>query len=138
MQGLRSRSRHRQVGVSGACAYDAAGQGVIRRQLRRRRVLAFCRVFIHEIAEDDLRAWASCTIGRASLRRSATVRLMPPGSKAEGRTTKGSQIISGDKAKTQTYCDSVKLASQIEEADENKARELTQKMRELEKTGSGI
>ena len=45
------------------------------------------------------------------------------------------KIISGDKVKTQTYCDSVKLASQIEEADENKARELTRKCVNWKKLG---
>jgi len=40
-------------------------------------------------------------------------------------------IISGDKAKTQTYCDIAKLDDQIAEADEKKALELFQKMDEL-------
>jgi hypothetical protein len=43
------------------------------------------------------------------------------------------EIISGDKAKTQTFCESVKLADQIEGADKNKALELNQKMDELVK-----
>ena len=41
-------------------------------------------------------------------------------------------IISGDKTKTQTYCDIIKLGD-IEEADEKKADELYQKMDELAK-----
>ena len=47
------------------------------------------------------------------------------------------KIISGNKAKTQTYCDINKLGEQIEEANEKKdsktADELSQKMKELEK-----
>jgi hypothetical protein len=43
------------------------------------------------------------------------------------------KIISGDKAKTQTYCDIGKLGDQIAEADEKKADELYQKVDELEK-----
>jgi flagellar biosynthesis/type III secretory pathway M-ring protein FliF/YscJ len=47
------------------------------------------------------------------------------------------KIISGDKAKTRTYCDMVKLGDQIEEADQKKdtkkADELSQKIDELEK-----
>ena len=46
-------------------------------------------------------------------------------------------IISSDKAKTQTYCDIAKLGSQMEEADRakdtKKADELSQKMDELTK-----
>ena len=41
-------------------------------------------------------------------------------------------IISGDKTKTQTYCDIIKLGD-IEEADDKKADELYQKMDELAK-----
>jgi hypothetical protein len=45
------------------------------------------------------------------------------------------KIISGDKAKTQTYCDIAKLDDQIDEADEKKdtkrADELYQKKNEL-------
>ena len=45
------------------------------------------------------------------------------------------EIISGDKAKTQTYCDIAKLDDQIDEADEKKdtkrADELYQKKNEL-------
>jgi ABC-type transporter MlaC component len=43
------------------------------------------------------------------------------------------KIISGDKAKTQTYCDITKLGKQFAEADEKKADELNQKIDELEK-----
>ena len=45
-------------------------------------------------------------------------------------------IISGDKVKTQTYCDISKLGDQIEEADPNDTKmadELYQKMDELAK-----
>ena len=45
------------------------------------------------------------------------------------------KMISGDKAKTQTYCDMAKLGDQIEQANEKKetkkAGELSQKMDEL-------
>ena len=47
------------------------------------------------------------------------------------------KMISGDKAKTQTYCDMAKLGEQIEQANEKKdtkkADELSQKMDELGK-----
>jgi len=47
------------------------------------------------------------------------------------------KMISGDKAKTQTYCDMAKLGDQIEQANEKKetkkADELSQKMDELGK-----
>jgi hypothetical protein len=47
-------------------------------------------------------------------------------------------IISGDKAKTQAYCDMQKLAFRIEEAHKKKdgktIRELSQKIETLEKT----
>ena len=43
------------------------------------------------------------------------------------------EIIKGDKAKTQTYCDMVKLGHEMAAADEKKADELNQKMGELEK-----
>ena len=43
------------------------------------------------------------------------------------------KIISGDKAKTQTYCDMTKIGKQFAEADEKKADELNQKIDELEK-----
>jgi peptidoglycan hydrolase CwlO-like protein len=49
---------------------------------------------------------------------------------------KGFKIISGDKAKAQTYCQIGKLGEQIEEANDKKdsktADELSQKMKELE------
>ena len=44
------------------------------------------------------------------------------------------KIISGDKAKTRTYCDIVELANQFEEADQNdtkKKDELSQQMDDL-------
>ena len=43
------------------------------------------------------------------------------------------EIIKGDRAKTQTYCDMVKLSHEMAAADEKKADELNQKMGELEK-----
>lgn len=43
------------------------------------------------------------------------------------------KIISADKAKTQTYCDAVRLAGQAGEADEKRSRELAQKINELGK-----
>jgi hypothetical protein len=43
------------------------------------------------------------------------------------------EIIKGDKAKTQTYCDMIKLGHQMAAVDEKKADELNQKMGELEK-----
>ena len=43
------------------------------------------------------------------------------------------EIIKGDKAKTQTYCDMVKLGHELAAADEKKADELNQRMGELEK-----
>jgi len=43
------------------------------------------------------------------------------------------EIIKGDKAKTQTYCNMVKLGHEMAAADEKKADELNQKMGELEK-----
>jgi predicted transcriptional regulator len=43
------------------------------------------------------------------------------------------KIISDDKAKTQTYCDIIKLGDEAEKADEKKADELFQKMDELAK-----
>ena len=47
------------------------------------------------------------------------------------------KIISGDKAKTQTYCDIAKLGEQIEQANEKKdtkkADDLSQQMDDLEK-----
>ena len=66
---------------------------------------------------------------------------MRTGSKAErGEVTKRDaqkvvRIISGDKAKTQTYCDMVKLGEQIEQANDKKdnksVNELSQKLGEL-------
>ena len=56
---------------------------------------------------------------------------------SKGDAQKVVTIISGDKAKTQTYCDIAKLGEQIEQANENKdsksADELAQKVGELEK-----
>ena len=50
---------------------------------------------------------------------------------SKGDAEKMVKIISGDKAKTQTYCDMEKLASQIEEAaakkDNKTVEELSQK-----------
>ncbi|MGA7031749.1 MAG: hypothetical protein WB052_02755 [Pseudolabrys sp.] len=43
------------------------------------------------------------------------------------------EIIKGDKAKTQTYCDMVKLGHEMAAADEKKTDELNQKMGELQK-----
>ena len=43
------------------------------------------------------------------------------------------EIIKGDKAKTQTYCNMVRLGHEMAAADEKKADELNQKMGELEK-----
>jgi len=47
------------------------------------------------------------------------------------------KIISGDKAKTQTYCDMTKLGEQIEQANEKKdqkmVNELSPKLEALEK-----
>ncbi len=46
-------------------------------------------------------------------------------------------IISGDKAKTQTYCQIAKIGEQVDQAarekDRKKAEELVQKINELEK-----
>ena len=46
-------------------------------------------------------------------------------------------VISGDKAKTQTYCQIAKISEQVDQAarekDRNKAEELVQKITELEK-----
>jgi flagellar motility protein MotE (MotC chaperone) len=56
----------------------------------------------------------------------------------KGDADKVATIISGDKAKTQTYCDMQKLTLQIEEADKKKdskkVDELYQKIETLEKT----
>ena len=43
------------------------------------------------------------------------------------------EIIKGDKDKTQTYCDMVKLGHEMAAADEKKTDELNQKMGELQK-----
>ncbi|MFZ1211264.1 MAG: hypothetical protein WAN94_24465, partial [Pseudolabrys sp.] len=43
------------------------------------------------------------------------------------------EIIKGDKAKTQTYCNMVKLGHEMAAADEKKTDELNQKMGELQK-----
>src|SRR5512135_3331673 len=43
------------------------------------------------------------------------------------------KIISNDKAKTQIYCDIIRLGDESEKADEKKADELFQKMDELTK-----
>jgi hypothetical protein len=43
------------------------------------------------------------------------------------------EIIKGDRAKTQTYCDMVKLGHEMAAADEKKADELNQKMGELQR-----
>ena len=52
------------------------------------------------------------------------------------------KIISSDKAKTRAFCDIGKLGEQIEDANEKRdgktADELSQKMKELKKTGSRI
>jgi uncharacterized membrane-anchored protein len=43
-------------------------------------------------------------------------------------------VISGDKAKTQTYCQIAKISEQVDQAkDRKKAEELVQKINELEK-----
>ena len=43
------------------------------------------------------------------------------------------EVIKGDKAKTQTYCDMVTLGHELAAADEKKADDLNQRMGELEK-----
>jgi 5'-3' exonuclease len=50
---------------------------------------------------------------------------LPAGALAQGKATKAEaqkivKMISGDKAKTQTYCDIAKLGDQISDADEKK------------------
>jgi len=56
----------------------------------------------------------------------------------KGDAQKVTTIISGDKAKTQTYCDMKKIGEQIDEASVNKdsktVNELSQKIVTLEKT----
>jgi wobble nucleotide-excising tRNase len=57
---------------------------------------------------------------------------------SKGDAQKVVTIISGDKAKTQTYCDITKLGEKIEEASAKKdaktVNELSQKIETLEKT----
>ena len=57
---------------------------------------------------------------------------------SKGDAQKIATIISGDKAKSQTYCDMKKLGEQIDEASANKdsktVNELSQKIVTLEKT----
>jgi wobble nucleotide-excising tRNase len=57
---------------------------------------------------------------------------------SKGDAQKVVTIISGDKAKTKTYCDIRKLSEQIEEASAKKdgktVNELSQKIETLEKT----
>jgi hypothetical protein len=57
---------------------------------------------------------------------------------SKGDAQKVATIISGDKAKSQTYCDMKKLGEQIDEASANKdsktVNELSQKIVTLEKT----
>jgi hypothetical protein len=57
---------------------------------------------------------------------------------SKGDPQKVAAIISGDKVKTQAYCDMQKLALQIEEAHKKKdgktTNELSQKIETLEKT----
>ena len=43
------------------------------------------------------------------------------------------EIIKGDRVKTETYCDMVKLGHEMAAADEKKTDELNQKMGELQK-----
>jgi hypothetical protein len=58
----------------------------------------------------------------------------PNTAKLKADTQKVVRIISGDKAKTQTYCQIVDLGEQIDrEKDGKKAEALFQKMNELEK-----
>jgi hypothetical protein len=56
---------------------------------------------------------------------------------SKGDAQKVTTIISGDKAKTQTYCDLMQLGEQLDEAEEKKdskkAKELFQKIGELGK-----
>jgi hypothetical protein len=59
----------------------------------------------------------------------------PSAAKVTGDTQKVVKIISGDKVRTQTYCDIGKLGSQIEDAEQkkdmNKIDELNKKMDEM-------
>jgi hypothetical protein len=54
---------------------------------------------------------------------------------SKGDAQKVTTIISGDKAKTQTYCDLMQLGEQLDEAEEKKdskkAKELFQKIGEM-------
>jgi hypothetical protein len=60
-------------------------------------------------------------------------RAQKPSAVTKADAQKVVKIISGDKAKTQIYCDIAKLGDQIEQADEKKALELSKKMDELGK-----
>jgi hypothetical protein len=59
----------------------------------------------------------------------------PPAKVTKADAQKVVRIISGDKAKTQTYCDMVKLGEQIEQANDKKDNktvdELSKKLGEL-------
>ena len=59
----------------------------------------------------------------------------PSGTKVKADAQNVVKIISGDKAKTQTYCQMDQLSDQIDEAaqkkDNKKAEELSRKMEEL-------
>ena len=61
----------------------------------------------------------------------------PNVAKLKGDAQKVVSIISGDKAKTQTYCQIAKLSEQVDQAaqekDRKKAEELVRKINELEK-----
>ena len=61
----------------------------------------------------------------------------PDGAKLKADAQKVVSIISGDKAKTQTYCQIAKISEQVDQAarekDRKKAEELVQKINELEK-----
>jgi ABC-type transporter Mla subunit MlaD len=60
----------------------------------------------------------------------------PSGAKVKADAQNVVKIISGDKAKTQTYCQLDELSDQVTQAvqkkDEKKAEELSRKMEELE------
>jgi len=61
----------------------------------------------------------------------------PDPAKLKADAQKVASIISGDKAKTQTYCHLLELSDefdQIEQKDRKKADDLSQKISELEKT----
>ena len=61
----------------------------------------------------------------------------PDSAKLKADAQKVVSIISGDKAKTQTYCQIAKISEQVDQAaqekDRKKAEELVQKINELEK-----